>query len=161
MKHRLFCLAALLAGMSAGAAGHPDPHPIAFDRLPQAAQAFVEDFYAPSEVAAIRADGDSRYRTYRIRFTNGDEAFFAADGIWTLVESATALPLKFISEPIATYVNDRYPGRTVQAVIRDGAGYEVQLSDQTILLFDARQQHVGTKSRKSDRLRTDPPRLRR
>ena len=56
---------------------------VKFDALPEAAQAFIRDFYAKDRVERIRFDPSAHLFAYKVRLDNGDEIMFLQNGVWT------------------------------------------------------------------------------
>ena len=113
---------------------------VKFDALPEAAQAFIRDFYAKDRVERIRFDPSAHLFAYKVRLDNGDEIMFSQNGAWTDIESADGIPMKLIPQQVADYMKNKYPGQT--------------LADQTELLFDSdehnlRQHMAGTRTKGS------------
>lgn len=67
---------------------------VKFDALPEAAQAFIRDFYAKDRVERIRFDPSAHLFAYKVRLDNGDEIMFSQNGAWTDIESADGIPMK-------------------------------------------------------------------
>ena len=127
---------------------------VKFDALPEAAQAFIRDFYAKDRVERIRFDPSAHLFAYKVRLDNGDEIMFSQNGAWTDIESADGIPMKLIPQQVADYVKNKYPGQTVTDIGLERNGISVRLADQTELLFDSdehnlRQHMAGTRTKGS------------
>ena len=135
---------------------------VKFDALPEAAQAFIRDFYAKDRVERIRFDPSAHLFAYKVRLDNGDEIMFSQNGAWTDIESADGIPMKLIPQQVADYVKNKYSGQTVTDIGLERNGISVRLADQTELLFDSdehnlRQHMAGTRTKGSgDRMRGPP-----
>ena len=124
---------------------------VKFDALPEAAQAFIRDFYAKDRVERIRFDPSAHLFAYKVRLDNGDEIMFSQNGAWTDIESADGIPMKLIPQQVADYMKNKYPGQTVTDIGLERNGISVRLADQTELLFDSdehnlRQHMAGTRN---------------
>lgn len=127
---------------------------VKFDALPEAAQAFIRDFYAKDRVERIRFDPSAHLFAYKVRLDNDDEIMFSQNGAWTDIESADGIPMKLIPQQVADYVKNKYPGQTVTDIGLERNGISVRLADQTELLFDSdehnlRQHMAGTRTKGS------------
>ena len=127
---------------------------VKFDALPEAAQAFIRDFYAKDRVERIRFDPSAHLFAYKVRLDNCDEIMFSQNGAWTDIESADGIPMKLIPQQVADYVKNKYPGQTVTDIGLERNGISVRLADQTELLFDSdehnlRQHMAGTRTKGS------------
>ena len=140
---------------------------VKFDALPEAAQAFIRDFYAKDRVERIRFDPSAHLFAYKVRLDNGDEIMFSQNGAWTDIESADGIPMKLIPQQVADYVKNKYSGQTVTDIGLERNGISVRLgqrperkeiggrlADQTELLFDSdehnlRQHMAGTRTKGS------------
>lgn len=160
MKNRILTVAALLviaASATAATAApqldrHNDRMPVKermvenrtvnFDALPEAAQAFIRDFYAQDRVERIRFDPSARLFAYKVRFDNGDEIMFSQNGEWTDMACAAGIPAKLIPPQIAADVKEKYPGRAVTEIGLERNGISVRLADGTELLFDSEEHNL-------------------
>lgn len=124
---------------------------VKFDALPEAAQAFIRDFYAKDRVERIRFDPSAHLFAYKVRLDNGDEIMFSQNGAWTDIESADGIPMKLIPQQVADYVKNKYPGQTVTDIGLERNGISVRLarSDGAALRF-GRAQPPATHGRHTD-----------
>ena len=83
---KLLFIAVLVFGgrLSAHADGREEP--IAFDRLPQAAQTFLTTHFKDLTLAYIVADHKIMTVEYEVTYTDRTEVDFRADGSWESVE---------------------------------------------------------------------------
>lgn len=160
MKNRILTVAALLviAASATAATAAPqndrrrdrmpakermvDNRTVNFDALPEAAQAFIRDFYAQERVERIRFDPSARLFAYKVRFDNGDEIMFSQNGQWTDIACAAGIPMKLVPPQIAADVKAKYPGRTVTEIGLERNGISVRLDDGTELLFDSEEHNL-------------------
>lgn len=121
---------------------------VKFEALPDAAQAFIRDFYAQERVERIRFDPSARLFAYKVRLGRGDEIMFSSDGEWTDIESIGGIPAELIPPQVADYVKTKYPKQTVTAIGLERNGITARLSDGTELFFESNEhnlrQHMGT-----------------
>ena len=109
---------------------------VKFDALPEAAQAFIRDFYAKDRVERIRFDPSAHLFAYKVRLDNGDEIMFSQNGAWTDIESADGIPMKLIPQQVADYMKNKYPGQTVTDIGLERNGISVRLvADGALALF--------------------------
>lgn len=173
MKNRILTVAALLviaASATAATAApqldrHNDRMPVKermvdnrtvnFDALPEAAQAFIRDFYAQERVERIRFDPSARLFAYKVRFDNGDEIMFSQNGEWTDMACAAGIPAKLIPPQIAADVKEKYPGRAVTEIGLERNGISVRLADGTELLFDSDEHNLRRHLMRDRRPRTE------
>lgn len=125
---------------------------VKFDALPEAAQAFIRDFYAKDRVERIRFDPSAHLFAYKVRLDNGDEIMFSQNGAWTDIESADGIPMKLIPQQVADYVKNKYPGQTVTDIGLERNGISVRLarSDGAALGISDEAQPPATHGRHTD-----------
>ena len=124
---------------------------VKFDALPEAAQAFIRDFYAKDRVERIRFDPSAHLFAYKVRLDNGDEIMFSQNGAWTDIESADGIPMKLIPQQVADYVKNKYSGQTVTDIgLRTQRNFgAARRSDGAALRF-GRAQPPATHGRHTD-----------
>ena len=143
MKRLLtLCSAMLLLGGAAASAD--DDTPIAFDRLPVAAQTFVGTHFPGIKAAFAKVDRDLLGSTYEVMLADGTKIEFDGGGEWKEVDTKpAAVPAAIIPDRIALYVNSTYPKAAIISIERSPRKYEVELDNGLDVTFDARFNLIG------------------
>ncbi len=133
MKNVLFMFAAVLSVLTAAAGDRR----IAFADLPQPARIFVERHFDRTRVISVYED-EGRRKEYEVELSDGSEIEFDASGNWTKVKAGgREVPRGVLPAAVIRYTAAEYPELSVVQIERHGCGYEVELSDDRELLFDA------------------------
>ena len=111
--------------------------PIVFEKLPQAAQAFVKKHFAGQNVAFSKVDREIFDTTYDVIFVNGDKIEFDKNGNWKEMScKRSSVPAEAVPAQIANYVKTNYPDAKIIRIEKDRYEYEVKLSNFWELKFD-------------------------
>ena len=111
---------------------------IDFDRLPAAAQQFIEANFNRNDIMSITRDHDS----YDVVFS-ATELEFDRSGQWTSVEGdIPSGVLVTLPESIRDYIASNYAGRHIVKVEKNMTRYDVELSDRTELEFDLKGKFI-------------------
>lgn len=112
--------------------------PIEVSALPKQAQTFVSTHFKDSKVALATIDKELiGSTTYEVKFINGNQVEFDANGKWTDVEcKATSVPSTIIPEKIATFVNQKHSEAKILKIERDRLGYDLEITGGVELKFD-------------------------
>ena len=107
--------------------------------LPEAAQAFLSNYYAGVSVSHVERDVEDGVSVYEVYMANGHEITFGLDGNWLKVDAPdrAAIPVGIVPGPIASYLDAKFPGVGVNEIDRTSYGYEVDLLNSLDLKFDA------------------------
>ena len=107
--------------------------------LPEAAQAFLSNYYAGVSVSHVERDVEDGVSVYEVYMANGHEITFGLDGNWLKVDAPdrAAIPAGIVPGPIASYLDAKFPGVGVNEIDRTSYGYEVDLLNSLDLKFDA------------------------
>lgn len=110
---------------------------IPYAQLPLQARNFIEGHFDRNNVVAVTEESDRRTE-YEVRMADGTKMEFDGNGVWTKVSVARgAVPAVLVPETIAKQVTTNYPNATIVQIEKRGAGYEIELSDDREMLFDA------------------------
>lgn len=151
MKTKCLKLLALLTvclmGVAVWSCGDDDDKDtvITYETLPAQAKSFVSTYYAGVDVRSVESKTDDGVVEYEVRFQNNHEVTFDSAGLWIDVDAPAGqtIPTGIAPEPIAEYVDTRYPAVGINEISRDPRGYEVELVDGTDLLFDPAGNYIG------------------
>lgn len=137
MKKRIMLLAAAaLVGFSAPVFADVD-RPIEVSQLPASAQKFLADHFAGVEVSFAKVDAGLFDKDYKVIFVDGSKVEFDKNGAWTDVDCKfSQVPAGIVPQPIANYLAEHRPDRTVRSIDRDRRDYEVKLDNGLELKFD-------------------------
>lgn len=128
-------ISAIVSLMSLTAMAHDKMIPYA--ELPQRAKTLIESQFDRERVVSVTRDHDRRTE-YEVRMADGTELEFDGNGEWTKLSMAQgAVPAALVPETIANRVASEQPTATIVEIERHGRGFEVELSDQREMLFDA------------------------
>ncbi len=116
-----------------------DDKPISFAQLPKAAQQFVKTHFPSQQVSLVTLDNDLIGKSYEVLLADGTRIEFNKRGIWKDVElKQGTVPTKIVPSKIMNYVKTNFPGTTIKQIEkRDRGGYQVDLSNDIELKFDA------------------------
>lgn len=135
MSMKRFLISAIVSLVAVAAVAHERMIPYA--ELPQKARTFIEQYFQRDKVIAIEMDND-RHTEYKVRFADGCKLSFDGNGEWTEVDmSQGEVPSAVVPEAVAKQVAVSFPNATIVQIERRGGGYEVELSDDREMIFDA------------------------
>lgn len=131
MKHLFLLIVTLVVSVTLLNAGTP----INQYELPQAAQVFLNRYFAGDDIRKAEKEQGRRGMEYEVELRSGAEIEFRDNGDWTDVKSADGqvVPNDIIPEAIAQYVSENYEGQTIVQITRKRGGFEVELSNDTEL----------------------------
>ncbi len=128
-------LSVIVALVAVAAMAHDKMIPYA--QLPLQARSFIESHFDRNKVVAV-SEESGRRTEYEVRMEDGTKMEFDAKGEWTKVSVAHgAVPAVLVPEAIAKQVTTNYPNAMIVQLEKRGAGYEIELSDDREMLFDA------------------------
>jgi hypothetical protein len=134
MKHFILSVSLLLFGV--GVACAVPARPISKERLPDAAQQFLQEYFSSEQITSVHEYGPVARRVYEVMLGNATHIEFAANGQWREVESGGALPAGIVPPSIESCAVKRYPSCVIRSVERGRHGWEVGLSNGVELTFD-------------------------
>ncbi len=107
------------------------------DMLPKAAIAILNEHFADLTVKKVKNVGVATNR-YEVKFTNGDEMEFDADGCVTEVNTkGRAVPDALVPQPIRDYVASNYPDANINDIEFGERKIEIKLDGDVELVFNA------------------------
>ena len=114
---------------------------IDYDRLPGAAQTFIEKYFPGIEVDRVVREKDDGTKSYEVFLADGTQIDFNSDGEWLDVESTFAeLPITILPEQAGVYLTENYPDAQIYGIENERGGYIVKIYDADRrpleLLFD-------------------------
>lgn len=135
MKRILTLAAATLLGIFTASADND--RPITVDRLPQAAQAFIRQYFPDATVSYAKEEREFVKTEYTVRFADASKIEFDKAGNWKEVDcKRSAVPAAIVPAQIAAYVAQHYPDAAITAIERNRREYEIKLSNRLELTFD-------------------------
>lgn len=140
----LVVLLALILSVSSAHA-FIDSYVISRDKLPEAAQEMLEEYFPKAKVSLIKIDRHLLKKAdYDVRLTNGTTIRFNNKGKWKSVDCGRrTVPENLVPKKIRTYVANNYPEVTIVSISAGGSAYEIGLSDQLRLKFNLLGQFKG------------------
>lgn len=122
-----------------------DDTPIVVNDLPQAAKTFISTYYAGVSVAGVVRDSDHGTIEYDVKFVNGHEVTFNAAGEWIDVDAPTgsSIPDGIAPAAIVEYLTENFPLAGINEISKTPTGYEVELTTNVDLLFNADGSFAG------------------
>jgi len=142
MKKLILTFTALLAiAVIMVSCDKDDDHQIPVASLPVSASTFLNTFFKDVTIRKIEKQTPSATNksAYSVELANGIEVDFDQEGNWKEVESDndSAIPTGFISSTLVSYVTTNYKAAQISAIDKVTAGFEVELTNDVDLLFDA------------------------
>lgn len=117
---------------------------ITAQQLPQEAQKFLKMYFAQNRVVAASQDKDVTDNDYTVILDNGIKIEFDARGKWESVKSHVGkMPAGVVPDKIQGYITEHYPSFGIEKIERKRYGYEVELTNDLDLKFDANGKFVG------------------
>ena len=130
MKNKIFIFLTLLAGILS-IQSCDDEKQISFGKLPEAAQAFVNQYFSSEEVVFVEREKDDGKRDYKVMLANGTEL-----GAWTSGDCKfSSLPAGLIPAAIASHIATNYPQAVPYKIEKEIGGYEISVTGGYNLLY--------------------------
>lgn len=115
-----------------------EEHKINPDKLPEAAQTFISQFFPGTTVTFAEKEKDDGVVKYNVRLSDGTEIDFDKDGVWTSVDCEfSVLPDGILPAPISEYITANYPQTKAYKADKELGGYEVTITGGLELLFNS------------------------
>lgn len=145
MKKLLLLITLILSVSISGYAF--DKYSLDRNDLPEAAREFLEKHFPKAKVGMIKTDKHLLKKTdYDVKLVNGTKIEFNNSGKWTSVDCKnSAVPEAIIPKAIRTYVSKNYPDVKIVKIEKSPTKYEVELSDDVELTFNALGQFKSVK----------------
>ena len=135
MKKLVLTLSVFFAAI--GVACADVDRPIEVDKLPDAAQKFLKQYFPNASVSLAKVDVELAYKEYDVLLTDGTRIDFNNSGEWIDVDCKFAtVPEGIVPRQIVDYVAKTYPDVKILRIERDRHTYEVSLSNRLELTFD-------------------------
>lgn len=107
------------------------------DKLPEAAQSFIKEYFPGSTVSFVKKDAEIGGATYEVTLQDATEIEFNGKGEWDKVDCRrAAIPSALVPSTIADYVQTSFPGQIIVKIDKDRLGYEIELGNDLELKFD-------------------------
>jgi hypothetical protein len=108
------------------------------DMLPKAAIAVLNEYFSDLTVRKVKNVGIATNR-YEVKFTNGDEMEFDADGCVTEVNTkGRSVPDGLVPQPIRDYVAEHYPDTFINDIEFGERKVEIKLDGDIEIVFDGK-----------------------
>lgn len=142
-KYLIVILAVIACTMSA----YADKYSINRSDLPQPAQEFLTKHFPKAKVGLVKTDKHLLRKTdYDVKLVNGTKIEFNNAGNWTSVDcKGKEVPSSIIPKAISNYVKKNYPDVKIVKIEKTLTKYEVELSDDVELTFNALGQFKSVK----------------
>lgn len=146
---KVFLMALIALGFTAVSCSDDDKNEtkkiIEANMLPEAAKTFVETHFTGTTYIRVekqsRPDDDGSI--YDVYLSNGFEIDFDANGNWKDIDGKhLAIPTAIIPAPIAEYVTTNYASAIITTIEIEKHGYDIELSNDTDLVFNANGEFV-------------------
>ena len=135
MKRLFITLSVIFAAV--GVACADVDKPIEVDKLPEAAQKFLKQYFPQVDVTLAKVDNELTYKEYEVLLTNGTRIEFGSNGEWKDVDCKfDVVPEGIVPRPIVDYVAKHYPDAKIVRIDLERRNYEVVLSNRLELTFD-------------------------
>ncbi|WP_322971018.1 PepSY-like domain-containing protein [Faecalibacter sp. LW9] len=150
MKNLILGIGLLVfAGVATVSCNDDDDHQVSIveiNTLPTSALEFLATYFSDVEIFNIEkyAPVQSNGAMYEVNFRNGSEIEFDQAGNWIKVEATdrNVIPTGFILPSIVAYTTTNYPTEGINQIEKTPTGFEVELTNDLDLIFDANGQFV-------------------
>ncbi len=114
------------------------PQNIDFTKLPNNSQEFIRRYFPSEKVKSVEMDREATWNKYTVYFNSGSQVSFegGSGDCSEIIMKNGSVPSSAMPANVRTYVNKRYPGKSVTGMKTTADGYKVYLSDKTVLNFD-------------------------
>lgn len=144
MTMKKIILSALAIAAVAITPAMADDVAISVEKLPNAAQKFLKSYYATNRVVAAMHDRDFDDNDYTAILDDGTKIEFDSSGKWESVKSRTGkIPAGIVPVKIQGYITERFSAYGIEKIERKRYGYEVELTNDLDLKFDASGKFIG------------------
>lgn len=114
-----------------------------YNKLPSAAQTFLDANYPNATVTSCVKDYDDWSHTYEVYLSDGTHIEFDKHGEWLDVENrVSGVAQSVVPAPIWDYVTTNYASLFIVDIEKDGRGYDVELNNDLDLDFDSKGNFV-------------------
>ncbi len=138
VKKIFLAIVAIITAVSFTSCDDDDYYPY-YSQLPDAANAFLSQYFYNYDIVDIDVQGYGTSTTYGVYFDSGAEAYFDYYGNWYYIQAAPGwtIPSGIVPYNIENYVyNYFYPAAGINIAQITNWGYQITLTDWTVLNFD-------------------------
>lgn len=131
----VFVFAGLLALSSCKADGKKQV--VALKDIPVEGQRILNTCFSDSKVSVVLKETEIFEVEYEVRFEDGSEVVFDADGAWKKIDCGkSAVPEALVPVEILENVRITFPGAAIVEIEKDRRGYDAELNNGLELSFD-------------------------
>lgn len=113
--------------------------------LPKKAQTFASKHFAGKQIAVVKLDNDLLSKSYEVLYNDGTKVEYNSKGEWKEVSvRGGAVPAGIVPSQISKELKTRFPQQSLSKIERTRSGYEVELSDDTELIFSLQGEYIRT-----------------
>ncbi|MBR1928693.1 MAG: PepSY-like domain-containing protein [Paludibacteraceae bacterium] len=117
---------------------------IAFEQLPQNAQAVVTTAFKGEQISYVTEDKDLLNTDYEVRFQSGAKVEFDQNGNLKKVDcNLNQVPDQLIPQQVLEYVKAKFPNAFITEYGKDDRRWKAELSNKLELIFDKNYNFVG------------------
>lgn len=111
---------------------------ITFNKLPQAAQSFINEFFEGYTILKIDKETNGNITVYEVYLEGGYQVNFNSAGDWleVIAPQNQTIPDGIVPAVIQQYLNQNYPDYGVNEINRTGNGYKIELVTGLDLYFN-------------------------
>ncbi len=138
MKTLTLALLVSLSTLKLSACSDGEKKAIEYSLLPATAQTFISTHFSDKQVSVVFHDKEIGDNEYEVIFVDGADVNFNKKGNWYEVEDrdGNGVPEAILPASIRDYVATNHAGSRVVKISKDSRDYEVELSNNTELVFD-------------------------
>lgn len=142
-KYMMILVVMMMSAVSAHA--FIDSYTINRDKLPETAQAMLDEHFPKAKVSMIKVDRHLLKKTdYDVKLTNGTKIEFSNKGEWKSVDCGKkAVPDALVPRTIKRHVEKNFSDSEITGLVKRNGGYDVSLSDGTKQRYDVLHQYKG------------------
>lgn len=139
---KIFTIIAISMAFAMTAAA--DDRPVAFERLPAAAQSFIKEYYPGDKISYAVVDDDLIRPDYTVVLVSGVKIQFENNGALEKVEARKGgVPEGIVPVQVREYVKNHYPEASIVEYEVGRRTYEVKLSNRLELKFNRNFNLIG------------------
>lgn len=150
MKNKILAISLFsLVGITAISCNNDDDSNVEvvnYDTVPENSKNFITEFFPNHTISIVEKNRITAENgaVYEVIFSNRDEVEFDANGNWVKVEAQgrNSIPTGFILPNIVNYITTNYPTTSIHQIEKKAFGFEVELTNDLDLIFDAKGEFV-------------------
>lgn len=117
---------------------------VAPEKLPEQAQAFMNEHFAGASIAFCKQDRDFLKVSYEVILTDGTKLEFRRGGEWKEIDRHhMRIPDGILPEDVMARIIELYPDSFATKAEKDSRGLEVELDSRLDLKFDKNHNLTG------------------